>query len=172
MENGITNNEVNGVISAYGLRRPLLVFITTDGSALENGRGGAGGWGAIIRCGARSVELSDSELETTNNRMELLGAIKALEYLKVACVAVITTDSEYVKKGITEWIKNWKVNGWRTKNGQPVKNQDLWQALDLQCHRHQVEWKWVKGHTGHPDNERCDALAIAAAKQHKIEKEK
>ena len=132
----------------------------TDGGC--RGNPGPGGWGAILRFGEHERELSGSEPETTNNRMELLAAISALEALSEPCLVVLTTDSTYVKDGITKWIKNWKANGWRTAAKKPVKNQDLWQSLDAQCSHHQVEWRWVKGHAGHTENERADALANSA----------
>jgi ribonuclease HI len=132
----------------------------TDGGC--RGNPGPGGWGAILRFGEHERELSGSESETTNNRMELLAAISALEALSEPCHVVLTTDSTYVKDGITKWIKNWKANGWRTAAKKPVKNQDLWQSLDAQCSHHQVEWRWVKGHAGHAENERADALANEA----------
>lgn len=132
----------------------------TDGGC--RGNPGPGGWGAILRFGAHERELSGSESETTNNRMELFAAISALEALSEPCTVVLTTDSTYVKDGITKWIKNWKANGWRTAAKKPVKNQDLWQSLDVQCSHHHVEWRWVKGHAGHTENERADALANLA----------
>ena len=132
----------------------------TDGGC--RGNPGPGGWGVILRFGDHERELNGSEPETTNNRMELLAAISALQALSEPCRVVLTTDSTYVKDGITKWIKNWKANGWRTAAKKPVKNQDLWQMLDAQCSHHQVEWRWVKGHAGHAENERADALANAA----------
>ena len=132
----------------------------TDGGC--RGNPGPGGWGAILRFGEHERELSGSEPETTNNRMELLAAISALEALSEPCLVVLTTDSPYFKDGITKWIKNWKANGWRTAAKKPVKNQDLWQSLDAQCNHHKVEWRWVKGHAGHAGNERADGLANEA----------
>ena len=132
----------------------------TDGGC--RGNPGPGGWGVILRFGDHERELNGSEPETTNNRMELLAAISALQALSEPCRVVLTTDSTYVKDGITKWIKNWKANGWRTAAKKPVKNQDLWQMLDAQCSHHQVDWRWVKGHAGHAENERADALANAA----------
>ena len=132
----------------------------TDGGC--RGNPGPGGWGVILRFGDHERELNGSEPETTNNRMELLAAISALQALSEPCRVVLTTDSTYVKDGITKWIKNWKANGWRTAAKKPVKNQDLWQMLDAQCSHHQVEWRWVKGHAGHSENERADTLANAA----------
>ena len=132
----------------------------TDGGC--RGNPGPGGWGVILRFGDHERELNGSEPETTNNRMELLAAISALQALSEPCLVVLTMDSTYVKDGITKWIKNWKANGWRTAAKKPVKNQDLWQMLEAQCSHHQVEWRWVKGHAGHAENERADALANAA----------
>jgi len=132
----------------------------TDGGC--RGNPGPGGWGVILRFGDHERELNGSEPDTTNNRMELFAAISALQALSEPCRVVLTTDSTYVKDGITKWIKNWKANGWRTAAKKPVKNQDLWQMLDAQCSYHQVEWRWVKGHAGHSENERADTLANAA----------
>jgi ribonuclease HI len=132
----------------------------TDGGC--RGNPGPGGWGVILRFGDHERELNGSEPDTTNNRMELFAAISALQALSEPCRVVLTTDSTYVKDGITKWIKNWKANGWRTAAKKPVKNQDLWQMLDAQCSHHQVEWRWVKGHAGHSENERADTLANAA----------
>jgi ribonuclease HI len=132
----------------------------TDGGC--RGNPGLGGWGAVLRFGAYEKELKGSESETTNNRMELMAAISALTALSEPCSVVLTTDSTYVKDGITKWIRNWKANGWRTAAKKPVKNKDLWQQLDVQCLHHTVDWRWVKGHTGHEGNERADALANQA----------
>ena len=137
------------------------VEIFTDGAC--KGNPGPGGWGAVIRAGAHEKELSGGEALTTNNRMELLAAIRALEALKRPCHVVLTTDSNYVKDGITKWIFGWQKNGWRTAARQPVKNAELWQALLDAAAPHRVEWHWVKGHAGHPENDRADALACAAA---------
>ena len=138
------------------------VYLYTDGSSLGNP--GPGGYGIILEWVGMSYvkEFSGGFARTTNNRMELLAAISALQALSEPCLVVLTTDSTYVKDGITKWIKNWKANGWRTAAKKPVKNQDLWQMLDAQCSHHQVEWRWVKGHAGHAENERADALANAA----------
>ena len=136
------------------------VEVFTDGGC--RGNPGPGGWGAVLLFGEHERELKGSEHATTNNRMELLAAISALEALSESCRVVLTTDSTYVKDGITKWIRNWKANGWRTAAKKPVKNQDLWQKLDAECARHQVEWCWVKGHAGHPGNERADSLANTA----------
>ena len=136
------------------------VEVFTDGGC--RGNPGPGGWGAVLLFGEHERELKGSEDATTNNRMELLAAISALEALSESCRVVLTTDSTYVKDGITKWIRNWKANGWRTAAKKPVKNQDLWQKLDAECARHQVEWCWLKGHAGHPGNERADSLANTA----------
>ena len=133
------------------------VEIFTDGAC--KGNPGPGGWGALLRFAEHERELWGGAPETTNNRMELTAAIEALAATSEACHVKLTTDSVYVRDGITKWMANWKRNGWRTAAKQPVKNQDLWQALDTQCARHQIEWHWVKGHSGHPENERADALA-------------
>ncbi len=133
------------------------VEIFTDGAC--RGNPGPGGWGALLRYDGHERELWGGEPETTNNRMELTAAIRALETLTRPCDVVLTTDSEYVRKGITEWIGNWKRRGWKTAGRQPVKNVDLWQRLDAAIARHQVSWHWVKGHSGHPENERADGLA-------------
>lgn len=136
------------------------VQIWTDGAC--RGNPGPGGWGAILRFGAHEKELHGGEPSTTNNRMELLAAIRALESLTRPCEAVLTTDSEYVRRGITEWIANWKQRGWLTANKKPVLNRDLWERLDAAVAPHRIEWRWVRGHTGHPENERADALANRA----------
>ncbi len=134
-----------------------IVEIWTDGAC--SGNPGPGGWGTILRFGGSERELSGGEADTTNNRMELMAAIQALEALKRPCHVTLTTDSQYVKGGISQWMKGWKKNGWRTADKKPVKNIDLWQRLDEACARHNVSWLWVKGHAGHEMNERCDALA-------------
>ncbi len=133
------------------------VVIFTDGAC--SGNPGPGGWGALLRFGETERELSGGEAETTNNRMELTAAIKALEALKRPCRVELYTDSSYVKDGITGWIVRWRQNGWKTAAKKPVKNADLWQALDQALQRHEINWHWVKGHAGHPDNERADRLA-------------
>ena len=133
------------------------VIIYTDGAC--SGNPGPGGWGALLKCGGVERELSGGERATTNNRMELMAVIEALNALKKPVRAVVYTDSQYVQKGISEWIHGWKRKGWRTAGGDPVKNGDLWQALDAAARVHEVEWKWVKGHAGHPENERVDRLA-------------
>jgi len=137
------------------------VVIATDGAC--KGNPGPGGWGAIIRMGEREKEISGGETLTTNNRMELLAAIRALEALKRPCRVTLSTDSVYVKDGITKWIHGWQKNGWRTAARQPVKNADLWQELLTAVRPHRIEWEWVKGHAGHPDNDRADMLASEAA---------
>jgi ribonuclease HI len=137
------------------------VEIHTDGACLGNP--GPGGWGALLRHGNTERELSGGEPATTNNRMELLAAIMALEALKSACEVTLHTDSQYVQKGISEWLPNWIRRGWKTAGGDPVKNQDLWLRLHDAAARHQVHWRWVKGHNGHPENERVDQLARDAA---------
>lgn len=136
------------------------VEIFTDGGC--RGNPGIGGWGAILRTDQHEKELKGAERDTTNNRMELTAAIQALQALKKPCKVVLTTDSQYVKNGITQWMPNWKKNNWRTAAKKPVKNQDLWQALDAAIQAHQVEWAWVKGHAGHAENERADELANQA----------
>ena len=133
------------------------VDIFTDGAC--SGNPGPGGWGAVLRSGEHEKELCGGERDSTNNRMELTAAIEALEALTEPCQVTLTTDSTYVRDGITRWLANWKQNGWRTAAKKPVKNQELWQKLDRQASRHDVTWKWVKGHSGHPDNERADMLA-------------
>lgn len=137
------------------------VELFTDGAC--KGNPGPGGWGALIRSGKHEKELSGGERLTTNNRMELMAAIAGLNALTRPCRVTLSTDSNYVKDGITKWIHGWRRNGWRTADKKPVKNVELWQALEEATQRHQVEWRWVKGHAGHPDNERADRLASAAA---------
>jgi ribonuclease HI len=139
---------------------PDPVHIYTDGAC--RGNPGPGGWGAILRYGSHEKELYGAERETTNNRMELMAAIQALEALTRGCDAVVTTDSEYLRKGITEWLPQWKRRGWKTAAKQPVKNQDLWERLERAIERHRVRWEWIKGHSGHEENERADALANRA----------
>jgi ribonuclease HI len=139
----------------------VTVEAFTDGAC--SGNPGPGGWGVVLRYGDHEKELYGSDPATTNNRMELMAAIMALESLKRGCAVRLHTDSRYVKDGITQWIHNWKRNGWRTADKKPVKNADLWQRLDAAIERHQVEWIWVKGHDGHAENERADALARQGA---------
>ena len=136
------------------------VTIHTDGAC--SGNPGPGGWGAVLEWDGHEKELSGGEPETTNNRMELMAAIVALETLKRPCRVRLVTDSTYVRDGVTKWIHAWKTNGWKTAAKKPVKNADLWKRLDEATRRHTVEWEWVKGHAGHPENERADALARAA----------
>jgi ribonuclease HI len=133
------------------------IEVFTDGAC--KGNPGPGGWGALLRYRDNERSLYGGESHTTNNRMELRAAIEALNALKEPCEVTLTTDSQYVRKGITEWIENWKKRGWRTAGREPVKNVDLWQALDAQCQRHTVHWHWIKGHSGHRENELADALA-------------
>ncbi|PKM10826.1 MAG: ribonuclease HI [Gammaproteobacteria bacterium HGW-Gammaproteobacteria-5] len=139
------------------------VEIHTDGACLGNP--GPGGWGVLLRCDGRERELSGNEPDTTNNRMELMAAIKALEALSTPCAAVLHTDSQYVQKGFTEWLAGWQRRGWKTAAGESVKNKDLWQRLSAAAAPHTVQWLWVRGHNGHPENERVDELARAAAEQ-------
>jgi ribonuclease HI len=136
---------------------PDVVDIYADGAC--RGNPGPGGWGALLMMGGRERELYGGEPQTTNNRMELTAVIRALEALKRPVQARIYTDSQYVRKGILEWMPNWKTRGWKTADRKPVKNQDLWQALDALAAGHDLEWHWVKGHSGNPGNERVDALA-------------
>ena len=139
------------------------VEIFTDGAC--KGNPGPGGWGAIIRSGAHEKELSGGEPDTTNNRMELTAAIRGLEALKRPCTVTLYTDSIYVRDGISKWVFGWQKNGWRTADKKPVKNAELWQALVAAARPHTIDWQWVKGHAGHPENERADQLACAAALQ-------
>ncbi len=136
------------------------VDVFTDGAC--SGNPGPGGWGAILRSGAHEKEISGGERMTTNNRMELMAAIRALEAITKPSTVVIHTDSKYVMDGITQWLPRWKKNGWKTADKKPVKNEDLWRALEAECARHQVTWRWVRGHDGHVENERADALARGA----------
>ena len=129
----------------------------TDGAC--SGNPGPGGWGVVLRSGEHEREIYGGEIETTNNRMELTAAIEALQALRESCQVELTTDSTYVKDGITRWLQKWKINGWKTAAKKPVKNQDLWEQLEVQTARHVGQWLWVKGHSGHPGNERADALA-------------
>jgi len=142
-------------------RPGVSVEIFTDGAC--KGNPGPGGWGAVIRSGVHEKEISGGEPATTNNRMELLAAIRALEALKRPCEVILWTDSVYVRDGITKWIHGWRRNGWKTADRKPVKNAELWQALLEAAAPHKVDWRWVKGHAGHPENERADRLACDAA---------
>lgn len=137
-----------------------VVEIFTDGAC--SGNPGPGGWGALLRYGSVEKELSGAEPETTNNRMELMAAIVALETLKRPSEVLLTTDSEYVRRGVTEWLAKWQLNGWKGADKKPIKNQDLWERLALAAAPHQVRYIWVKGHAGHVENERADALARTA----------
>jgi ribonuclease HI len=140
-----------------------LVEIFTDGAC--SGNPGPGGWGVVLRFRGDEKELSGGERETTNNRMEMMAAIAALEALKRPSEVRLTTDSIYVRNGITQWIHAWKYRGWKTAAGKPVKNKDLWQRLEKALRPHRVDWQWVKGHSGHPENERADELAREAIKK-------
>ena len=136
---------------------PKNVTIHTDGAC--DGNPGPGGWAALLRFGNHTRELTGGEPAATNNRMELQAAISALTALKAPCVVTLFTDSEYLRQGITEWLARWKANSWRTADRKPVKNDDLWRQLDEVASRHSISWQWLKGHAGHPDNERCNQLA-------------
>ncbi len=138
-----------------------LVIMATDGAC--KGNPGPGGWGVVIRSGAHEKELSGGEPGTTNNRMELTAAIRGLEALKRPCRVTLMTDSRYVMDGLTKWLPGWLRNGWRTSSREPVKNADLWQELIAAAKPHRIDWQWVKGHAGHPENERADRLASDAA---------
>lgn len=133
------------------------IYIYSDGAC--KGNPGAGGWGALLVSNGHSTEICGGEADTTNNRMEMMAVIRALESLKQPSVIEVHTDSQYVQKGISEWMAGWKKRNWRTADGKPVKNQDLWLQLDSLSQLHSIQWKWVKGHAGHPENERADALA-------------
>jgi len=137
----------------------MRVEIYTDGAC--SGNPGPGGWGAILRCGDHEKELKGGEPETTNNRMEMMAVIQALSALNKPCAVDLYTDSTYVKDGVTKWLEGWKAKGWKTAAKKPVKNQDLWEKIDTEIQRHQIAWHWVKGHAGHPQNERADELARA-----------
>jgi ribonuclease HI len=137
------------------------VEIHTDGACLGNP--GPGGWAALLRHGPRERELSGGEPHTTNNRMELMAAIVALETLTGPCEVTLVTDSQYVRQGITQWLPTWVRRGWKTAGGEPVKNRDLWERLHAACARHRIDWHWVKGHSGDPDNDRVDELARTEA---------
>lgn len=133
------------------------VVVYTDGAC--RGNPGPGGWGALLKAGERERELYGGELDTTNNRMELTAAIEALRALRRPCLVMLYTDSEYLRKGITEWLPRWRERGWRTASRKPVKNADLWRVLDELASQHRIDWHWVKGHSGDPGNERADELA-------------
>lgn len=134
-----------------------IVEIYTDGAC--KGNPGPGGWGAVMRYGDAEKTLWGGEKDTTNNRMELMAAIQALETLNRSCEVILTTDSQYVRQGITEWLVGWKKRGWKNSQKKPVKNADLWQRLDAATQPHNIDWRWVKGHSGHPENELADQLA-------------
>ena len=144
------------------------VYIYSDGAC--KGNPGTGGWGALLMTGAHRKEICGGEANTTNNRMEMTAVIRALEALKRPSKVEVHTDSQYVQKGVSEWMAGWKRRNWRTADGKPVKNQDLWLQLDALSQLHQIEWKWVRGHAGHPENERADELAnqgvLQAQQQH------
>lgn len=142
-----------------------VVEIFTDGACLGNP--GPGGWAALLRWHGKESLLAGGEAATTNNRMELMAAIAGLEALKRECDVHLTTDSQYVRQGIEQWVAKWRDNGWRTAAKEPVKNQDLWQRLATAADRHRIRWAWVRGHTGHPENERVDRAARAEAEQFK-----
>ncbi len=142
------------------------VEIFSDGAC--KGNPGPGGWGALLRYRGVEKALYGAEANTTNNRMELMAVIEALRTLKRRCRVRITTDSQYVQKGVTEWLANWKRRGWKTAAREPVKNQDLWQQLDTEVARHEVEWVWVRGHSGHPENELADQLANRAIEELRV----
>lgn len=137
----------------------MSVIIYTDGAC--SGNPGPGGWGAILRYGGHEKELNGGEPDTTNNRMEMMAVIESLKALSKPCDIDLYTDSVYVKDGVTKWMEGWKAKGWRTASKKPVKNQDLWERIDSEIQRHKINWHWVKGHAGHPDNERADELARA-----------
>ncbi len=145
-------------MTAFADQKALMLF--TDGAC--RGNPGPGGWGVLIRDGAQETELLGSERHTTNNRMELVAAIRALDAVSPECPVAVYTDSQYVRNGVTQWMPKWRVNGWKTAAKKPVKNQDLWKLLDSATERRRVSWHWVRGHSGHPENERADALANRA----------
>jgi len=138
----------------------MQVIVFTDGAC--RGNPGPGGWGVLLRYGDKEKTLQGGELDTTNNRMELTAAIKALETLKRSCTVALYTDSQYLRQGMTLWLTGWKKNGWRTSKKEAVKNVDLWQQLDKLAAEHHIEWHWVKGHSNHPENDKVDALASGA----------
>ncbi|EJF84092.1 ribonuclease H [Bartonella elizabethae Re6043vi] len=146
-------------------RQQKVVEIYTDGAC--SGNPGVGGWGAVLRWNGHERELYGGKAHTTNNQMELMAAIRALKALKEPCLVDLYTDSVYVRNGISKWIEGWKKNNWRTASKSPVKNMELWQALEEACSCHTVRWHWVKGHAGHPENERADALARKAIEQYR-----
>lgn len=141
----------------------MIVEIYTDGAC--KGNPGPGGWGVLLRCNGKEKTLHGGEAYTTNNRMELMAAIKSLEALTRPCKVSLYTDSQYVRQGMTEWISGWKKKGWRNSKKEPVKNADLWQQLDQLANRHTIDWHWIRGHSGHPENEQADALANLAIEE-------
>lgn len=145
---------------------PARLEIFTDGAC--SGNPGPGGWGAILRFKGVEKELCGGEPGTTNNRMEMMAVIQALATLKRPCEIDLYTDSQYVQKGITEWVRGWKARGWKTADKKPVKNEDLWRQLDEAAARHKIKWHWVRGHNGHPENERADALARQGLQEAKV----
>jgi ribonuclease HI len=148
-----------GQQGSYALKKPS-VEIFTDGAC--SGNPGPGGWGAILRSGLREKEISGGEPATTNNRMEIMAAIRALAALKGPSAVTLHTDSRYLMDGARFWLPRWKANGWKTADKKPVKNEDLWRELDAAASPHTIEWRWIEGHSGHPENDRADALARAA----------
>jgi ribonuclease HI len=146
----------------------MKIEIFSDGAC--SGNPGVGGWGSILRCGGKVKELSGADGDTTNNRMEMTAAIAALEALKRPCEVVVTTDSQYLVKGMTEWIAGWVRKGWVNSKKEPVLNRDLWERLQSLAAIHKIQWAWVRGHNGHPENERCDELARKAIEVYKKEK--
>jgi ribonuclease HI len=149
------------------MKKTSEVKIFTDGAC--RGNPGPGGWGVLMRYNGKEKVLSGGETQTTNNRMELMAAIRGLNALTRPCEIDLYTDSEYVQKGMTQWISKWRQNSWRTSEGKPIKNLDLWQELDKAVHRHDVRWHWVRGHSGHPENERADELARFAIDELQID---
>ncbi len=147
----------DAALGDHGASKSEPIHIYTDGAC--KGNPGPGGWGALLRWRGHEKELFGGEALTTNNRMELTAVIQALQALRKPSHAIVHTDSQYVQKGIQEWLHGWRARGWKTADRKPVKNIDLWQVLDAQACRHQLEWRWVKGHSGHVDNDRADALA-------------
>lgn len=141
----------------------MKVEIFTDGAC--SGNPGKGGWGAVLRCNGQTKYLKGAEGHTTNNRMELMAAIMALRALKKPCIVDLTTDSKYVQKGITEWIHSWRTRNWKTAANKPVKNEDLWRLLETELQEHEVQWHWIKGHSGHIENDKADELAREAIKE-------
>jgi ribonuclease HI len=152
-----TNKTFSAHSSCAHSRPKKAIEIFTDGAC--SGNPGPGGWGAILRYRDKEKEISGFRNNTTNNQMEMTAVIEALKMVKEPCRITIHTDSQYIKNGITQWIKNWKRNGWKTADKLPVKNRELWEAIDELSQKHDIKWEWVRGHAGHPENERCDELA-------------